>query len=65
MTPEVLQGPRCSIGCTGPAVPPGGCTPGSTTGWLIADADGQAHGATACEKIKAAVRQANPTRIID
>ena len=65
MTPEALQGPRCSIGCTGPAAPLGGCTPGSTTGWLIANAGGQAHGITACEKTNAAVRQANPARIID
>ena len=43
MTPEALHGPRCSIGCTGPGAPLGGCTPGSTAGWLIASADGQAH----------------------
>ena len=50
MTPEVLHGPRCSIGCTGPGVPLGGGTPGSTTGGLIANAGGQVHISRAAPK---------------
>ncbi|PLV51225.1 hypothetical protein X011_11635 [Mycobacterium tuberculosis variant microti OV254] len=65
MTPEVAQGPRCSIGCTGPAAPLGGGVAGSITGAVIADADGQAHGTTTGTKTKAALSQADPARIID
>ena len=61
MMPEVLHGPRCYIGCTGPAAPLGGGTPGSTAGWLIASAVGQAQTVA----VNVAVRQAKPARIID
>src|SRR5262249_10255851 len=61
MMPEALQGPRCSIGWTGPGVPLGGGTPGSTAGWLIARADGHAHTVPG----PAAARRARPARIID
>jgi hypothetical protein len=64
-TPEVLHGPRCSIGCTGPGVPLGGGTPGSTAGGLIASAGGQAHAVAAAKAATVAVRPANPVRIID
>jgi hypothetical protein len=56
MIPEVLHGPRCSIGCPGPGVPLGGGTPGSTFGWSMANADGQVHIMAA----KAAMAQAHP-----
>jgi hypothetical protein len=62
MTPETLHGPRCSIGCTGPGVPAGGCAAGSIAGGLIAIAGAQVHITTATT----AVRQPNPTaRFID
>src|ERR1700741_1573466 len=64
-TPEVLHWPRCSIGCTGPGVPLGGGTPGSTAGGLIASAGGQAHAAAAAKAATVAVRRASPDRIID
>ena len=53
MTPELLQSPFFSIGCTGPGAPFGGRAPGSTYGWLIARAGGQTHNAA----IKTAARQ--------
>ncbi len=61
MTPATLHGPRCSIGCTGPGVPLGGGTPGSTFGASMASAEGDVHSIAA----NAAVRQADPDRIID
>jgi len=47
MIPEVSHGPRCSIGCTGPGLPLGGGTPGSTAGGLIASAGGAVQTAAA------------------
>ncbi|BBY39458.1 hypothetical protein MMAN_35920 [Mycobacterium mantenii] len=64
-TPDVLQGPRCSIGCPGPGVPPGGGTPGSTVGGLIANAGGLVHVAAAGSNANAAATQADAGRIID
>nr|WP_280524353.1 hypothetical protein [Mycobacterium shimoidei] len=61
MTPETVHSPRCSIGWTGPGAPLGGGTAGSTTGGLIAAADGHTHVAA----VKTAATQASPARIID
>ncbi len=65
MTPDVLHGPRCSIGCPGPGDPLGGGTPGSTVGGLMADAGGLVHVAAAGSKANAAAKQADAGRIID
>jgi hypothetical protein len=66
MTPDVLQTPRCSIGCTGPGAPLGGCAAASTTGGLIAIADGEVAITGACISARTAVQQPNPAaRLID
>jgi hypothetical protein len=66
MIPEVLHTPRCSIGCTGPGAPLGGGAAASTTGGLIASADGEVASTGACINARTAVQQANlATRFID
>ncbi|BBA86370.1 hypothetical protein MPSD_06660 [Mycobacterium pseudoshottsii JCM 15466] len=65
ISPETLQAPRCSIVCTGPGVPLGGCTESSTAGGLIADTGGAAHNAPVVKMARIAVRQAEPARFID
>lgn len=40
MTPLAMHSPRWAMGCTGPALPDGGTTAGSTSGGVIAPADG-------------------------
>lgn len=58
MTPDVAQGPRCSIGCPGPGAPLGNAAPGSTVGGLIAKAGGLVHVAVAGNNANAAAKQA-------
>uniref|UniRef100_UPI0027E56B64 hypothetical protein n=1 Tax=Mycobacterium intracellulare TaxID=1767 RepID=UPI0027E56B64 len=65
MTPDVTHGPRCSIGCTGPGVPPPSGAPGSTVGGLIAKAGGLVHVAVAGNRANTAAKQADADRIID
>jgi hypothetical protein len=65
MTPELLQSPFFSIGCTGPGAPFGGGAPWSTFGWTIARAGGQAHNAAARTAARQPHRRRAVAEIID